>query len=859
MNRIALLVVGLSVLFVACQDSAPQHSSRIDDTTTVAEPAGRSGSGGLNPIQIENRLPGSPLWRSGAVARSGQLELYLSAESQSAGGYVSVKVASDVPSRIDAEIYRLGYYGGDGARLVWSSGPYNVSTQPGCPRQAVTNRVECNWGETFFFQVPSDWLSGAYVVKVIRSDGERSKRFVPFVVRDRRPAEIMYQPSFNTYQAYNAWGGASLYRGVAGRSVEVSYDRPYDDGEGAGQLFWFDYPFLKFLEKNGYDVTYATNVDFSRFTNLLSGIGAFVVAGHDEYWHPAERAQVDAALDSGQTSYSYFGANGAFWRVRYRENSLTGAPFRTFVCYKSYDDPVVEAPTVHFSDPPNPHPENLLYGTAYDSVQVMGYPLVVGDPKHWLYQGTDVVAGEALPGLLGIEFDRIWPDRPTAADVRVIQESPVLRDLGTATVAHTVERNLAAGNTVFAAGTFFWAMALAPEQPDFVDDRVARMTQNVLERALAHRRPPVEPPPTGPLRPAVPRISPEWAASVSALAGSARVAGWTDGPGASARFSGPLGLAAGGSNQIIVADANNHVIRRIDADGTTATVAGTGVPGSVDDSLGSQASFRAPAAVAVTADGTIYVADSENHVIRRIQNNCPNCMVSTYAGRMGEPGWVDSGDPRSARFDRPIALALDSAGNLYVAEMFGNRIRKIAQGSRQVTTYAGNGESGSVDAAVGTDARFAYPSALAAAPNGEIYVLDAGNQYVRRISPSGSHPVDTIAGRHYAAVGYGDGSGSEARFRAQSGMAVGQGGEIYLADSGNFRIRKIIPGSSSDTTRVTTIAGTGRVGTNLGSGDTTDIVLPTGVAVLANGRIAISDAYNHVIRLITPSAGAMAR
>jgi len=856
MTRIALSMFGLSVLLIACRDSALPPAriddTRIDDTSRTSGFAGRPGSNNLNPIQIENQLPGSPAWRSGAVAASQQLELYLSADSQLAGGYVSVKVASDVASRIDAEIYRLGYYGGDGARLVWSGGPYDISTQPACPRQSGTNRVECSWGETFFFQIPSDWLSGVYLVKVIRSDGERFKRFAPFVVLDRRPAEILYQPSFNTYQAYNRWGGASLYQGVAGRAVEVSYDRPYNDGEGAGQLFWFDYSFFKFLEKNGYDVTYATNIDFNRFSNLLSGIGAFVTAGHDEYWDPIERALVDAAVGSGQTSYTYFGANGAFWRIRYRENSVTGTPFRTFVCYKSYDDPVVDAPTVHFSDPPNPHPENLLYGISYDSVQALGYPLVVGDPNHWLYQGTDVVAGEALPGLLGIEFDRIWPDRETPADVRVIQENPVLRDLGTATVAHTVERNLAAGNTVFAAGTFYWSAALAPNQPDFVDDRVARMTQNVLERALAHRRPPVEPPPTGPLRPTVPRISPEWATSVSALAGSARVAGWTDGPGASARFSGPLGLASGGSNRIIVADGNNHLIRRIDADGTTATVAGTGVPGSVDDSPGSQASFRAPSGVAVAADGTIYVADSDNHVIRRIRNDCPTCMVSTYAGRMGDPGWVDSDDPWRARFDRPIALALDSAGNLYVAEMFGNRIRKIAQGSRQVTTYAGNGGFGTVDAAVGTDARFGYPSAIAAAPTGEVYVLDAGTQYLRRISPSGGHPVDTIAGMLYASTGYGDGAGSEARFRAQSGMAVGMAGEIYLADSGNFRIRKIVPGPSIDTTRVTTIAGTGRVGMNLGSGDTADIVLPTGVAVLPDGRIAISDAYNQVIRLITP-------
>src|SRR5262249_5712258 len=146
---------------------------------------------------------------------------------------------------------------------------------------------------------------------------------------------------------------------------------------------------------------------------------------------------------------------------------------------------------------------------------------------------------------------------------------------------------------------------------------------------------------------------------------------------------------------------------------------------------------------------------------------------------------------------------------------------------------------------------FASPAALAVAPGGEVYVMDSGWQYLRRISPDGAHAVDTIGGMRWAGIGYADGTGPNARFRVQMGMAVGPGGEIYLADSGNFRIRKVIPGSSIDDTRVYTIAGTGRVGTNLGSGDVADVALPTGVAVLADGRVVISDAYNQVIRQIS--------
>ena len=133
-----------------------------------------------------------------------------------------------------------------------------------------------------------------------------------------------------------------------------------------------------------------------------------------------------------------------------------------------------------------------------------------------------------------------------------------------------------------------------------------------------------------------------------------------------------------------------------------------------------------------------------------------------------------------------------------------------------------------------------------------MYVLDSATQFLRRILPNPSHSVDTIAGRAQGAIGYSDGTGANAAFRAQMGMAVSASGEIFLADSANFRIRKVVPGGSASSTTVFTFAGTGRVGTALGSGDGSDIVLPAGIAVAANGHVFVSDAYNHVIRRIVP-------
>lgn len=805
-----------------------------------------------NPVPAENEKAGDPSWRSGRTAQSGELDVYLSTDSAAAGENVSVMISADPSVSVTVDVFRLGYYGGAGARKVWSGGPFNVARQANCPRDPITSLVECRWSETFSFNIGADWVSGMYLLRVVRPDG--SKRFAPLVVRDRRAAEVLFKAAINTYQAYNAWGGESLYVDASGtmpsgRAFQVSYDRPYRDGDGAYQLLLWEYPLLRLLEKYGYDVTYATSVDFSRFSDLLRGIGVLVISGHDEYWTATERAQADEAVASGQTSLAHFGANGSYWRVRY-ENDSAGTPFRTITCYKgdTRRDPIPYS-TIRFREGPNPLPENQLFGNMYDSWQQLTFPLIVGDPSHWLFSGTGVSAGEPLHWLLGVEFDRVYPEFDTPPDTRIIMESPVITNQNTASVSHVVERTLPAGNTVFSAGTFYWSSALAPDRPE-TDDRVARMTLNVLERALAHRRPPLELPPPGPARPGSPSIQPSWAPMVEAFAGSPGSAGWRDGPGSSALFSRPTGMASTAAGQVIVADTGNNRIRLIENDPqhTVRTIAGNGTFG-FRDGPGADAMFYNPNSLAMGPDGATYVADSENHVIRRIENNPPTWTVSTYAGVPQQAGFAN-GPPNAARFNRPAALAFDSQGNLYVAEVSGHRIRMIRAGTREVSTYAGTGISESRDSDVGTNASFAAPSAISVASTGEMYILDAYSQYVRRISPSGNHPVDTIAGAIGQAVGHVDGPGSVARFRAQMGMALGSSGEILLADSANFRIRKVVPGSSAASTQVYTIAGNGRRTMALGPGQAAGIVAPSGLVIATNGRLLVSDSFDHVVRSI---------
>lgn len=804
-----------------------------------------------SPLPAENALPGEPRWKDGRIAGLGQLELYVSSDSVEAGDRLAVKVSSGRAAQAELLVYRIGYYGGAGARLVWSSGPVAVGPQAACPRDPATGLIECQWTDTVSFEIGADWVSGLYLVKGLRDDGFR--RFAPFVVRDGRAAEILFQPAFTTSQAYNRWGGTSLYEDVHGglpnnRAVQVSFDRPYEQGEGAGFTPQWELPLVQLLEREGYDVTYATNFDFARFGDLLSGIGAFVHGGHDEYWLSEQRAAIDAALASGHMSLAYFGANGGYWRVRGLPSS-SGQPLRIMACYKGIAGDPQPGSTVRFRDPPGEQPENGLFGSMYESWMLIPFPLTVKDPSHWLYEGTGLRAGQMLHGLVGNEYDRIFDNGYSPPGLSVSAEGPVLNADGIPGIAQVVDRTLPSGRLVFSAGTFYWALALG-QIPALADSRVERMTINVIDRALTHRRTtPWRGPVTGALQK---HNSPNaiWAANVAHLAGTVGASGWIDGPGAQARFDGPTGLAVTPQSQVIVAESAGNRIRLVENDAarTVITLAGNGQLG-LRDGPGAQAMFRTPTGVAVGADGAIYVADSDNHVIRRVEKT-PPYNVSTYAGSTRTQGDTD-GPAASAQFRRPTALTFDSVGHLYVADQNGHRIRKIEAGTRVVSTIAGHRWGGHMDDPDGSQALFNNPTAIAAGSGGELYVFDAGNGLLRRVSTSPPYSVTTIAGGPPMEFGFADGAGNHARFRAQFGLATGLAGELLVADTANYRVRKILPGVDALATQVFTIAGSGEQGTDLGGGEVADLVAPSGIAVGLDGRIYVSDSYNQSLRVIT--------
>ncbi len=282
------------------------------------------------------------------------------------------------------------------------------------------------------------------------------------------------------------------------------------------------------------------------------------------------------------------------------------------------------------------------------------------------------------------------------------------------------------------------------------------------------------------------------------------------------------------------------MIRRIGTDGVVTTFAG--LPGAfgIDDGTGDGARFYSPSGVAVDAAGNLYVADTMNSTIRKIT---PARVVTTFAGSGRVHGSAD-GTGTAARFDQPFGIAVDGNGNVYVSDASANTIRKITSAG-VVTTLAGRwGSSGSTDGS-GTSARFTVPYGVAVDSTGSVYVVDHGNHTIRKVSADGT--VTTLAGRAGNAAST-DGRGASAAFKYPSGVAVGRDGIVYVADTDNQVIRAIT--SSGD---VTTIGGSANgTGSADGTGSNARFLNPKGISISADGRLYIADLGNRTIRLGSP-------
>ncbi|MFT6289570.1 MAG: streptogramin lyase, partial [Ilumatobacter sp.] len=327
------------------------------------------------------------------------------------------------------------------------------------------------------------------------------------------------------------------------------------------------------------------------------------------------------------------------------------------------------------------------------------------------------------------------------------------------------------------------------------------------------------------------------AGEVTTLAGTAGSTGEDNANGISASFNYPVGVAVDGSGNVYVADQFNHLIRKISPTGDVTTLAGTAGSTGANNANGTSASFNYPTGVAVDGSGHVYVADSSNHLIRKIS---PSGVVTTLAGDAGNSGAVD-GNGTSASFNKPFGVAVDGSGYVYVADQDNHLIRKISPAG-VVTTLAGDGSFGE-DNANGISASFNNPVGVAVDGSGNVYVADQSNHLIRKISPTGD--VTTLAGTA-GNSGEDNANGTSASFSYPSGVAVDGSGNVYVADYGNHLIRKISP--SGD---VTTLAGTaGNSGAVNANGISASFSTPFGVAIDGSGNVYVADYSNHLIRKI---------
>ena len=324
---------------------------------------------------------------------------------------------------------------------------------------------------------------------------------------------------------------------------------------------------------------------------------------------------------------------------------------------------------------------------------------------------------------------------------------------------------------------------------------------------------------------------------VSTLAGLAGNGGSANGTENAARFYYPIGVAVDGASNVYIADYGNNTIRQVTPAGVVATVAGLAGSFGNSNATGSAARFSSPVGMAVDSASNIYVADSDNDAIRKVT---PAGAVTTLAG--GSYGTNDGTGP-AARFFSPQGVAVDTVGNVYVADTYNSTIRQVTPAG-VVTTLAGQAGTSGTNDGTGTNAQFRYPSGLAVDHSNNIYVADSGNNSIRKLTPAGTNwSVSTLAGLA-GYTGNTDGTGDAARFNDPQGVAVDSAGNVYVADGNNNSIRKLTPAGV-----VTTLAGSAAsAGSGDGTGSSAQFNYPSGIAVDSAGNVYVADTDNDTLR-----------
>ena len=471
-----------------------------------------------NLIIEENQKEGSDDWQLTRVRpdekegfRCSLIEGYCSKQSAHAGESIDIKISTNPASRFKLEIFRTGYYGGKGARLMDTMGPYDGVPQS-IPEPGYKNLHECNWSTTVRLEIPQDWLSGVYLGRLTtlpeNEQGPYWQSYVIFIVKDDRNADFLVQCSDNTWQAYNRWpNNYSLYtdpKGNQGPWAHVSFDRPYGRQAqysdivndplsfGSGEFLSFEQPMSYFLEQHGYDVTYCSNVDMLTPDRGLK-CKTFISVGHDEYWDIRQFQSVEKMRDEG-LNLLFLSGNSVCWVSPFRESAVCeenriifrGGPYGGDLEHAAGRE------RDHGPFPERGPDEGTLMGVRNVEPVNGGGDWMITDAGHWIFEGTGVKNGDRIPGLVGWEYHGNPADIP---GLEVVAE-------GTAWVGGHIPQQWTSvvypgpkGNFVFNASTIFWCQGLSMppghtlpwshwSRPHGPDERVQKITHNLLRRTL---------------------------------------------------------------------------------------------------------------------------------------------------------------------------------------------------------------------------------------------------------------------------------------------------------------------------------------------------------------------------------------
>ncbi len=453
-----------------------------------------------NPIVTENNLSGTTQWKLTKPATDLNLQIkgFASATSVNKGQAIDFFVTTKSAQDYIIEVYRMGWYNGKRARLMKTISLSGVQ-QPDPEIDTVTGMVFCPWSANYSLTIPGDWTSGIYLAKLINANGYEN--YIVFAVRDdSRTADFLYQQPVTTYQAYNAFPaggiGKSLYSyqssppitiGGEERAVKVSFDRPYS-GKGAGGFFDYDLYMIGWLERVGYNVTYATNIDVhKKGASYLKKYKAFLSIGHDEYWTKEMYDAAETARDSG-IHLAFLGANDVYWQIRMAASDAGNAN-RVIISYKNASIDPVSDPKLKTDLWRNVgRAEQALVGVQYlthnefTANGANNTDFLVTNIDHWVYEGTGFNLGDTVPGIVGYEVDVLYPEypQPVSSNYTRIGDSFFVDAWGDQEWSEASIYQAPSQAWVFAAGTMSWSWAL--DKSGFSHTGIQKMTENIFNK-----------------------------------------------------------------------------------------------------------------------------------------------------------------------------------------------------------------------------------------------------------------------------------------------------------------------------------------------------------------------------------------